>query len=34
MKVEAQRESVISERQNKHQTWQQDDNTIYILFMH
>jgi len=34
MKVEAQRESVISERQNKYQTWQQDDNTIYILFMH
>jgi len=34
MKIDAQRKSGIGERQNKHQTWQQEDNTIYILCTH
>jgi len=34
MKIDAQLEFEIGERQNKHQTWQQEGNTIYILCTH
>jgi hypothetical protein len=31
MKIDAQRESEIGEKQSKHQTWQREDNVIYIF---
>jgi hypothetical protein len=34
MKINAQWESKINEKQSKHQTWQQEDKTIYILCTH
>jgi hypothetical protein len=34
MKIDAQRESEIDEKYSTHQTWQQEGNTIYILYMH
>jgi len=34
VKINAQRESEIDEKQSKHQIWQQEGNTIYILCVH
>jgi hypothetical protein len=32
--IDAQREAELDEKQTKYQTWQQEGNTIYILYTH
>jgi hypothetical protein len=32
--IDAQRKAELDEKQTKYQTWQQEDNTIYILYTH